>query len=270
MGYKLGKEARTGDPPDFRGLPGSNYFIMIIHGSRSVRQMIKLFLKSYNIDFGEAGDASAAFSVLSDRRPDLLLIDIEMPGLNGEEKLIRDILSDVRFMDIPAAIIGTDNERTPAEIKYSQYYQAKLSLPISQLRIINVIKSFLPVREKRSMFTIEEMRPDIKFLVVETAPYRDNLEIILDVMENELMDEWKRAVKTLQRDNEERTKNFLANLDILEMKFGIPQLRRYIKDLTAAITNRRKIKRDILMDRFPEITSKLRSEFSHSPASEEN
>lgn len=64
---------------------------MIIEDSRLARVELTRLLKPFSeIDLiGESGEPTAAIELINARRPDLLFLDIQMPGLNGFELLER-------------------------------------------------------------------------------------------------------------------------------------------------------------------------------------
>lgn len=64
---------------------------MIIEDSRLARVELTRLLKPFSeIDLiGESGEPTAAIELINERRPDLLFLDIQMPGLNGFELLDR-------------------------------------------------------------------------------------------------------------------------------------------------------------------------------------
>ncbi len=67
-----------------------NYSILYAEDNIVVRKNYLVFLKNYFEKIYEAGDGKEALKIYKDKKPDILLIDITMPELNGLE-LIRKI-----------------------------------------------------------------------------------------------------------------------------------------------------------------------------------
>jgi two-component system, chemotaxis family, chemotaxis protein CheY len=62
----------------------------------------------------EAADGAAALIALRERWFDLVLTDINMPGMNGEE-FVRRLREDELLRDIPVIVVSTDASRSRIE-----------------------------------------------------------------------------------------------------------------------------------------------------------
>lgn len=63
--------------------------VMIVDDSDLVRIQITSFLEGLNCEIIEAENGIEAVSMYKDTKPDLITLDITMPGLNGQEVLER-------------------------------------------------------------------------------------------------------------------------------------------------------------------------------------
>lgn len=91
------------------------YSVLIVDDSPVMRSFIRRVLGLSGFEVGEcteAGNGQEALSLLSAHRVDVILTDINMPGMNGEELLCR-LRDDGTLRRIPAVVISTDatNER---------------------------------------------------------------------------------------------------------------------------------------------------------------
>ena len=60
--------------------------ILIVDDSETVRQVVRTFLESKGFQVcGEAADGSQAIERAMELTPDLILLDVAMPGMNGVE-----------------------------------------------------------------------------------------------------------------------------------------------------------------------------------------
>ena len=72
-------------------------------------------IQSAGYDVSVASDADAGMKVLEKKIPDLILLDILLPGINGFE-FLKNIKKIERFKDIPVVIFSNlDQERDIAE-----------------------------------------------------------------------------------------------------------------------------------------------------------
>jgi two-component system chemotaxis response regulator CheY len=87
--------------------------IMIVDDSPVMRAFIRKVVGLTGLDVGEwceAGDGEAALKSLAERWVDLVLTDINMPTMNGEE-LVRRMESDDLMRSIPVIVVSTDSSR---------------------------------------------------------------------------------------------------------------------------------------------------------------
>lgn len=88
--------------------------VLIVDDSAVMRHLIARALRmtGLQIDFvGEAGDGVAALIALNDALFDLALVDINMPGMDGEE-LINRMRRDARYRDTPVLVVSTESGET--------------------------------------------------------------------------------------------------------------------------------------------------------------
>ena len=108
--------------------------IMIVDDSPVMRRFLRKVIQLTGIAVGEyceAGDGQDALGALQERWMDLILTDINMPRMNGEE-LVRRLESDETLRDIPVIVVSTDasSERIERMLKLgARGYISKPFLP---------------------------------------------------------------------------------------------------------------------------------------------
>ena len=89
--------------------------ILIVEDEELPRQLYSEFLEKKGYDVETAENGQKALDFLSDKQPDLILLDINMPELNGKE-LLKIILADDNLKNIPVFIItGVVNVKEVSE-----------------------------------------------------------------------------------------------------------------------------------------------------------
>jgi DNA-binding response OmpR family regulator len=83
--------------------------VLIVDDEPNVRLMFRTALQSAGHETGEAGDGEAALARLRDMAPDLVLLDLRMPGMDGLETLRRMREAD----DDTAVVIVTAHGSIP-------------------------------------------------------------------------------------------------------------------------------------------------------------
>ena len=105
------------------------------------REIISLFLENENIELTEAETGIEALEILKTYTPNLILMDIQLPGLNGYEatKIIR---KNEKLKHIP--IIAVTANATKKEIKkYSHVFDEYLIKPVAEDLLLKTISKYL-------------------------------------------------------------------------------------------------------------------------------
>lgn len=115
------------------------------------------------IDAGHAcgwvTDTTAAFIALHRRRPDLLLLDQNMPRENGST-LLRRLRNSARFYDLPVAMLTGVIGRGEEEIAYYNGAQEYIRKPITERDLVHRVGRLLQQRAGRRKHTPLEELPE--------------------------------------------------------------------------------------------------------------
>jgi two-component system, cell cycle response regulator DivK len=74
--------------------------VLVVEDQEDNRQILRDLLESAGIDMIEAWDGPAGLAAAASERPDLILMDIQLPGLDGYE-VTRRIKADPALRAIP-------------------------------------------------------------------------------------------------------------------------------------------------------------------------
>jgi len=78
--------------------------ILVVDDEEDIRHMLRLILEKSGFVVETAGDGQEALDQVRDHRPDLILLDLKMPRLNGYEVFVR-LKSDEQFKTIPIIVV---------------------------------------------------------------------------------------------------------------------------------------------------------------------
>ncbi len=84
--------------------------VLIVDDSPAMRTVISRTLQLSGLELGtqfEAGNGEEALGVLREHWVDVILTDINMPGMNGEE-LVRAVEADELLKSVPVIVVSTD------------------------------------------------------------------------------------------------------------------------------------------------------------------
>ena len=85
--------------------------VLIVDDSPVMRHFLRRVVQLTGLDVGEyceAEDGEAALMALGERWMDLVLTDINMPRMNGED-FVRRMKADDLFRNIPVIVVSTDS-----------------------------------------------------------------------------------------------------------------------------------------------------------------
>ncbi|XOV83731.1 MAG: Hpt domain-containing protein [bacterium] len=80
--------------------------VMVVDDSVTVRKVTSRLLERQGMDVLVAKDGVEAVALLQERRPDVMLLDIEMPRMDGFE-VARQVRHDDRLVDLPIVMISS-------------------------------------------------------------------------------------------------------------------------------------------------------------------
>jgi DNA-binding NarL/FixJ family response regulator len=84
--------------------PGRRIRVMLVDDHPLVRSAVRQAIDAPDVEFvGEAGTAEDAYAVAMRSKPDVMLVDIELPGASGVQ-LLRELvprLPETRFVMLP-------------------------------------------------------------------------------------------------------------------------------------------------------------------------
>ncbi|MFZ2303766.1 MAG: response regulator [Minisyncoccia bacterium] len=89
-------------------------FILVIEDDKFLRELLVRKLSSEGFDVQNAIDAEAAFAILAERKPTVILCDLILPGIDGFE-ILRHIKADPKTADIPVVILSNLGQKEDLE-----------------------------------------------------------------------------------------------------------------------------------------------------------
>jgi two-component system phosphate regulon response regulator PhoB len=117
--------------------------ILVVDDEPPIRELVRFTLEDEQIRVLEAGDGMRALEVAQASRPDLILLDVQMPRLDGLEvcrRLRADAaLAGTRIVMLTAA--GQDADRARGLAAGADEYLTK---PFSPLALFTLVRSLLP------------------------------------------------------------------------------------------------------------------------------
>jgi twitching motility two-component system response regulator PilH len=117
--------------------------ILIVDDSPSQLLGIKRIVEKLGHEPLTAEDGAAGVEVARREKPDLILMDVVMPNLNGFQAT-RTISKDPETAHIPIVLVTTKDQETDKVWGLRQGAKAYVTKPIKEEELVSTLKNLLP------------------------------------------------------------------------------------------------------------------------------
>ena len=121
------------------------YKVLIADDEHNIRHILDFSLNSEGFDVIAAANGEDAFTLAVSESPDLIILDVMMPGQGGIETC-RQIKADERTSTIPVILLTARASRENREEGLAAGANDYITKPFSPQKVINVVNSFLGVK----------------------------------------------------------------------------------------------------------------------------
>ena len=114
--------------------------VLIVDDEQSMRDLLRLHLSNQGYQVLAAEDAIVAGHIVVSEKPDLLIVDVQMPYMNGYE-FVEALKGDPQTRDIPVVFLTTDDNVASQAKKLGA--AAYLQKPVTADRLLEVVDLFV-------------------------------------------------------------------------------------------------------------------------------
>jgi two-component system alkaline phosphatase synthesis response regulator PhoP len=118
--------------------------VLIADDQNSIRLLVRATIESDEYSIAEASDGSQAWRLIQERRPDLVLLDVQMPGLSGLE-VTRAVRADAALTSIRIILLTANSEKADVEAGLAAGADLYLTKPFSPLELLTVLEKALEI-----------------------------------------------------------------------------------------------------------------------------
>ncbi|PPU40237.1 Hpt domain-containing protein [Xanthomonas arboricola] len=122
--------------------------VMVVDDSLTMRKVTSRVLERHNLDVTTARDGVEALELLQERVPDLMLLDIEMPRMDGYE-LATAMHADPRFKAVPIVMITSRSGEKHRQRAFEIGVQRYLGKPYQELDLMRNVYDLLGIARVR-------------------------------------------------------------------------------------------------------------------------
>jgi DNA-binding response OmpR family regulator len=123
--------------------------ILVVDDSSTVVMMQRMVLTKHSYEIVTARDGEEAIGVALREHPDLILMDVVMPKMNGFDAC-RRIRQEESIKDTPIIIVTTRGELTNMETGFESGCNDYVTKPINSAELLAKMRNFLDREEVHS------------------------------------------------------------------------------------------------------------------------
>ncbi|MEB3336176.1 MAG: response regulator [Leptolyngbyaceae bacterium] len=116
--------------------------VLIVEDNKSQREMIKGLLEGSGLSVAEASDGVEALERIEGHPPELVVLDIVMPRMNGYE-VCRRIKADPKTQGVPVVMCSSKGEEFDRYWGMKQGADAYIAKPFQPTELVGTVKQLL-------------------------------------------------------------------------------------------------------------------------------
>lgn len=123
--------------------------IMLIEDQPEIRQLVRMTLEFGDFDLAEAPDADAGWVLMQQQPPDLILLDVMMPGSMDGLALCRRLRQHEALRTVPVVLLTARSQQRDIDSGFEAGANAYLTKPFSPMELLDRIAGLLDVSGTR-------------------------------------------------------------------------------------------------------------------------
>jgi two-component system cell cycle response regulator DivK len=116
--------------------------VLVVEDHEDNRQILRDLLESAGYDMIEAKDGEEALAAAGSQRPDLILMDVQLPILDGYEATCR-LKADLTLKTIPVIVVTSYALSGDEEKAYAAGCDAYVAKPYDPIALLETIRHYL-------------------------------------------------------------------------------------------------------------------------------
>ncbi len=142
--------------------PKARKSILVVDDEPDVRMILEALLTQSGYSVSEARDGREALDILADRKFDLMILDLMMPRLSGEE-VMEQLRLQERLKDMPVIMLTAKAQQKDVEKGYKEGASFYIVKPFSNTTIRELVSCLLED-------LTEEEREEVLFKLMSKPP----------------------------------------------------------------------------------------------------
>ena len=116
--------------------------VMVVEDNEKNRKLMRVVLKAKGYNITEASTGEEALNLLKNQKPDIILMDIQLPGIDGIT-LIKQIKGDITTKDIPIIAVTAYAMKGDEQKILETGCDAYVSKPINTQELPLIVEKYI-------------------------------------------------------------------------------------------------------------------------------
>ena len=122
--------------------------VLVVEDYADTRTMMKFLLQRYGFEVVEAADGKEAVEKVKEVRPDLILMEINLPDMNGKD--VAACIHDLpQLENVPIVAIASDDTAELRKQCLEEGFDAYLTKPVSVGNLLRVVQNLVGLQGQR-------------------------------------------------------------------------------------------------------------------------
>ena len=121
--------------------------ILLVEDQLDIRRLIRMALEFEDHDIREAGTGPEALALLQDWSPDLVLLDVMLPGGLSGLDVCRTLRDNPTTAQVPVVMLSARAQAHDREAGLQAGANIYLMKPFSPLQLVDTVQALLPPAE---------------------------------------------------------------------------------------------------------------------------
>jgi len=119
--------------------------VLVVDDQPTMRQMLRKFLETGNYRVTEASSAEVALATVKSDPPDIVLLDLKMPGLDGHDVL--KALKGDKALKIPVMVLSGQTNWIDVDASVEEGADAFMAKPVTRDQLLIKIEELLGTKK---------------------------------------------------------------------------------------------------------------------------
>ncbi len=194
------------EPFDFKTISFEKAQVLVVDDIESNRRLIKEYLSQVNLDVIEAEDGQKSLLFAKEYHPDLIIMDLKMPVMDGYEAT-QQLKQDPTTLDIP--IIALTASVTVEEKAKAHRFEGHLSKPVNTQALFNELSRYLKHTEKPAESVTQAATDTVETPTLENII---DLPVLRQSLEEKMLPVWQELNEMMEIDAIDAFAKQLLNL----------------------------------------------------------